>query len=92
MKNLLKMSAIVLGVFAATLNWSEAQAGGRRRGCYYQPTYAAPATTQRYQSAYQAPAAPVQNYYYYNTPSSGYRSGGSLWDKQTEFARKIKGL
>ncbi len=102
MSKLLKISGIALAVFAVSWSLTEAQAGGRRRARYCQPSYLAPVTTysataaadgrQRYQSAYQAPNGAVQNYYYHNTPSPSYRSGESLWDKQINDARKIKGL
>ncbi len=102
MRHVLRISAVVLAVYAASYSLSEAQAGGRR--CHCQPMYTTAVTTtapamansgtttdgrQRYQSAYQAPAGQVQNYNY-NTGTS--RNTGSYWDRQTNFARHIKGL
>jgi len=88
---------------AACLSWSEAEAG-RGRHCHCQPmytntttAYAAPAANvastngrQRYQSAYSAPGAPIENGYI--APSAGYRVSTSPWDRQTNEARHIKGL
>lgn len=59
------------------------------------PAAAAPAmansgATTRYQSAYQAPAATTNNYYYGNPRST--RSANSVWDQTTLNARHIKGL
>lgn len=88
------------GVILLCLATVDAQAGGRRR-CHSQSYYtAAPTTAQpmvssanngrvQYQSAYQAPSAPVQ-YYNYNGRSANTNS--NRWDAQQHFARHIKGL
>ena len=87
MKSLLKtcgLAAFVLSGICFSL--TDAEAGGRRRGCYsqsyYAPaaTYAAPATAyttdghQRYQSAYQAPAYSNSGNYY-QAPANNYLYG-----------------
>lgn len=66
---------IALAACAIGVSWSEVEAGGRRRACYSQPTYYAPATTAWTPApAYWAPAPVVAN----STTFDGrqrYRSG-----------------
>ena len=108
MKSLLKTCGLAALVLCGIcLSLTDAEAGGRRRGCYSQSYYAPAATAyttdghQRYQSAYQAPAngnyyyeAPANNYLY----GSGHYGGGiplNFQDRsfrdQWDAGRKIRG-